>query len=299
MTNQDHGAAGQQSISVGNQPAEKALGARLQDMRRQKGFTQQTLCQRANLSYSTLAKIERGAIKAPSIFTIQSIAGVLDISLDELVGSSVGSPARALHRSKSGVTFVYFDVNGCLIRGYQRAFTALARATGASPDIIETLFWRYNDDSNRGTISVTDFNKELSQRIGVDVDWGEAYLDAIEPVQDMQDLLIELMQHYKVGLFTNSMPGLTGALRARGLLPDLPYDAVIDSSEIGAIKPESKAYEIAAERAGCPPGEILLIDDTRGNVVAAERAGWHVLLYDGTEPEESLERLRAALETAS
>jgi transcriptional regulator with XRE-family HTH domain len=43
--------------------AEQALGKRLQDARRAAGLTQQELCQKADLSYSTLAKIERGAIR--------------------------------------------------------------------------------------------------------------------------------------------------------------------------------------------------------------------------------------------
>ncbi len=47
---------------------EKGLGLQLQAARRRCGFTQQQLCQKSGLSYSTLAKIERGAIKSPSIF---------------------------------------------------------------------------------------------------------------------------------------------------------------------------------------------------------------------------------------
>src|SRR3954467_8491716 len=98
---------------------EKGLGKRLQEARQAAGLTQQQLCQRANLSFSTLTKIERGAIKSPSIFTIQAIASALGKSLDELVGATLGSPAlaraqRQLQKTKSGVSFVYFDVNGCL-----------------------------------------------------------------------------------------------------------------------------------------------------------------------------------------
>ena len=65
---------------------ESGLGQRLQEARRTAGLTQQSLCQLANISYSTLAKIERGAIKAPSIFTIQSLTDALGISLDALMG---------------------------------------------------------------------------------------------------------------------------------------------------------------------------------------------------------------------
>jgi HAD superfamily hydrolase (TIGR01509 family) len=72
---------------------------------------------------------------------------------------------------------------------------------------------------------------------------------------------------------------------------------VIDSSEVAAIKPESKIYEIAQERAGVSdPKEILLIDDSRVNLMAAERLGWHVLWFDDSRPEEAVERVRETLE---
>ena len=68
---------------------EKGLGKRLQQMRQAANYTQQELCARANISYSTLAKIERGAIKAPSIFTVQGIAEALGVGLDQLLGVDV------------------------------------------------------------------------------------------------------------------------------------------------------------------------------------------------------------------
>ena len=71
---------------------EKALGRRLQEARQAAGLTQQALCQKAELSYSTLAKIERGAIKAPSIFTIQSIAAALGTTVPSMGPISGGPP---------------------------------------------------------------------------------------------------------------------------------------------------------------------------------------------------------------
>ena len=89
---------------------EVGLGRQLQAARKKAGLTQQDLCHKARLSYSTLAKIERGAIKAPSIFTIQSIAAALGLSLNELMGDLAPTPKSApKYRSKSGVRFVYFE----------------------------------------------------------------------------------------------------------------------------------------------------------------------------------------------
>lgn len=278
---------------------EKGLGKRLQAARQAAGLTQQQLCQRANLSFSTLTKIERGAIRAPSIFTIQAIAGALGMSLDELVGLSP-APARHLSRTKSGASFIYFDVNGCLVHFYQRAFAKLAADSGVPYDTVETAFWHHNDDVCRGTMSLADFNAYLAERLGVAaVDWQKAYMETVVPLTAMQEVLTWASERYKVGLLTNIMPGFLSVMFRQGQLPKLAYDAIVDSSEVAAIKPEPKMYEIATQRAGCPADEILLIDDSRANLMAAEKAGWHVLWFDDSRADEAAERVREVLEPAS
>jgi FMN phosphatase YigB (HAD superfamily) len=277
---------------------ERGLGKRIQAVRQAAGLTQQQLCQQANLSFSTLTKIERGAIKAPSIFTIQSIAGAVGMGLDELVGPT--APVRNLQKTKSGVSFVFFDVNGCLVHFFQRAFGLLAEDTGVPLDVIETVFWQYNDDACRGVLSMTDFNAKLAERLGVsEVDWQKYYIAAIEPVNEMKELLEWASQHYKIGLLTDTMPGFISAMKREGKIPDLNYDAIVDSSEVGTVKPEAKIYEIAQERAGVPVEELLLIDDDRANVVAAQKLGWHVLSFDDARPDESVQRARQTLEPAT
>jgi len=277
---------------------EKGLGKRLQQARQAAGLTQQQLCQRANLSFSTLTKIERGAIRSPSIFTVQAIASALGSSIDKLVGLSP-APVRKLLKTKSGVSFVYFDVNGCLVHFYQRAFAKLAAATGMPSDLVETAFWHYNDEVCRGTISMSDFNAYIAERLGIDsVDWMKYYLETVEPIAEMQAILKWASERYRVGLLTNIMPGQLRAMTNSGALQDLPYEVVIDSSEVGAIKPESEIFEIAQQRAGCPAEEILLIDDTRANVMAAEKQGWKVLWFDDARLDEAMERVREVLEPA-
>ncbi len=278
---------------------EKGLGQRLQAARLRAGMTQQVLCQHANLSYSTLTKIERGAIKSPSIFTIQSIAEALGTSLNELLGTGGGTLAPQKKRSKSGISFVYFDINGCLVRFFHGAFTHLAAVSGVSPDRIETTFWHYNDEVCRGEMSLAEFNKILAQKLELNtVDWLEYYLDAVEPIPIMDELVHWTALHYKVGLLTNIMPGFIDKLRQRGLLPNVHYDVIIDSSVEGHIKPEASIFKTATKRAGCPKEEILFIDDSRTNVMAAEKQGWHVLWFDDYRADESADRIKQALELA-
>ncbi|HTE21480.1 MAG TPA: HAD-IA family hydrolase [Candidatus Limnocylindria bacterium] len=285
-------------VDVNQESSEQALGKSLQDARKKAGLTQQQLCQKAGLSYSTLAKIERGAIKAPSIFTIQSIAGALDMSLSDLMGGNApAQPANTRKRSKSGVRFVYFDINGCLVRFFHRAFARLAHDTGAPADMVETTFWHYNDAVCRGELQMEEFNRLFADHLGIKhLDWQQYYMEAIDPIEEMRELLAWAAEHYHVGLLSNIMPGFIDEMFERGILPDVPYASIIDSSKVGAIKPEPRIYEVAQDWAECDPSEILLIDDSRTNLMAAERMGWHVLWFDDYRPEESVAHVRGALE---
>ncbi len=278
---------------------ERVLGKKLQEARQAAGLTQQQMCHKAGLSYSTLAKIERGAIKAPSIFTIESIADTLGVSLDVLLGKATDhSPAVETKKtSKSGVRFIYFDINGCLVRFFHRAFTRLAQETGAASDVIETNFWHYNDAVCRGEMTLDAFNMALAKSIGIkSVDWKKYYLAEIDPIPEMQELIKWVAEHYYVGLVSNIMPGFIDSMLAEHLLPEVDYTAIVDSSEVGAIKPEKKIYEVAQGLTNCKPHEILLVDDSRANVMAGEKMGWHVLWFDDFRPQESAERVRAALQ---
>lgn len=274
------------------------MGKLLQNARKRAGLTQQELCHKAGLSYSTLAKIERGAIKAPSIFTIQSIAATIGISLNDIMGEitpKMGEQPKK--RSKSGLSFVYFDINGCLVRFYHAAFTKIAEECGKPADVIETTFWHYNDAVCRGEISLREFNESLSEQFNLPhFDWTKYYLDAIEPIEEMHDLVKWAAEHYRIGLLSNIMPGIIDKLIEAKLVPDVKYTSIIDSSEVKTIKPEAEIYEIAAEKAGVKPTEILLVDDSRANLMAAEREGWHVLWFDDYRPEESSARVRDALD---
>jgi FMN phosphatase YigB (HAD superfamily)/DNA-binding XRE family transcriptional regulator len=277
---------------------EKDLAAKIGDARRNAGYTQQQLCQKSGLSYSTLAKIERGAIKSPSIFTIQQIAESLGTSLDALMGIETSlASKRPKKRSKTGIEFVYFDINGCLVRFFHRAFAAAANDTGASPDIVETTFWHYNDAVCRGELPMEEFNAILARQFKVkSFDWKPYYMEAVDPIKETAELLDWAHEHYRIGLLSNIMPGFISTMIENGILPDIEYDQIIDSSEVKAIKPEPEIYTLAAEKTGIDHKAIMLIDDARPNLMAAGKLGWHVLWFDDYRPEESIKRIKSALE---
>lgn len=281
---------------------EKRLGQVVQEARRRAGYTQQALCQKSGLSYSTLAKIERGAIKAPSVFTIQHIAATLGISLDQLLEEVPMAPsgsATAKKVSKNGVRFVYFDMNGCLVRAaVPNTANKLAADSGVSPDVIESIFWQYNSGVCKGDTSIDELNTALATRLGIMVDWNRYYLEAVEATPGITQLVEWVAQNYRFGILTNTLPGLVQPMLERGILPQVTYDVIIDSSEVHALKPEPAMFAIAAEKAGVAPQEILLVDDDRLNLSAAAQLGWQTIGFDAFNPEASIVAASTALQPA-
>ncbi len=291
----------------GSLTEEKQLGRVVAAARKAAGLTQQGLCYKSGLSYSTLAKIERGAIRAPSIFTIKHLATTLGVSLDDLLQGVSGEARQSTTQpmpatkktSRNGVKFVYFDMNGCLVRGAtNRAVTMLSEESGVPFETIETLYWQHNNAVCRGDVSIDQLNTVLAERLGMMVDWNKYYLHAVEATPGMLELVTWAAENYDIGILTNAMPGQVGPMLQSGVLPNVQYAAIVDSSEAHALKPENRMYEIAAERAGVAPQELLLVDDDRVNLGGAAALGWHTMGFDAFHPEESIVAVSTALQPA-
>lgn len=271
----------------------KELGTHIQQLRQKARLTQDELSDRANLAYSTLAKIERGAIKNPSVFTVAALADALGTTVERLVQGS--GPHR--NKRSSRIKFFYSDINGVLVRFFQKAFVNLAKDYNLNVEKVETAFWHYNDAANRGEISPQDFNKALCQRLKIkQLDWEQYYIDTVEAIKPMHDALPAIQKTVEVGLLSNINQGMIDKMLKLGLLPKANYTAIVDSSEVGAIKPEPKIYQIAETMAGYAGEEILFADDSRTNLMAAQRFGWHVLWFDDYRPQESVDRIKEALD---
>lgn len=60
------------------------IGQKIRIWRKKKGLTQEGLARKADIPYTTLAKIESDSSKNPTLDTITKIANGLEITLNEL-----------------------------------------------------------------------------------------------------------------------------------------------------------------------------------------------------------------------
>jgi transcriptional regulator with XRE-family HTH domain len=64
---------------------EKTIGEKIKAWRKKKDLTQDSLAKKADIPYTTLAKIESDVVRNPSLKTITKIADGLGITLDDLI----------------------------------------------------------------------------------------------------------------------------------------------------------------------------------------------------------------------
>ena len=85
----------------------------------------------------------------------------------------------------------------------------------------------------------------------------------------------------RVILVTNATSRLPQDLGQLGLQGE--FDHVVNSSEVGYIKPQAEIYEAALRTAGVDPDEAFFVDDSAKNVVAARALGIEGHVFDNPE----------------
>lgn len=111
----------------------------------------------------------------------------------------------------------------------------------------------------------------LAQRFGpageqAVADWSKGH-----GMVDRQTLSLLRDASERLVLVTNATSRLRGDLAALGVAD--AFFAVVNSSEIGIMKPDPRYFAHALDAAGTTPGNTLYIDDTQANVAVAEGMG--------------------------
>ncbi len=95
----------------------------------------------------------------------------------------------------------------------------------------------------------------------------------------------------RIGLLTNIYPGMLSEIKLAGLLPNVEWDVIVDSSIVKLAKPDPKIFALAEERAGARGGEVLFVENTLRHIQSAQTFSWQTFLYDPSRSEESSYRL--------
>ena len=68
-----------------NMTSGKTISENIKKMRAKLGLTQDDLAKKADIKYTTLIKVESGAVNKPSVQTMAKIAKALGVSIEDLL----------------------------------------------------------------------------------------------------------------------------------------------------------------------------------------------------------------------
>lgn len=124
--------------------------------------------------------------------------------------------------------------------------------------------------------------------------------DAIAKMQRAQKgmikLFIECAEKFPghVYILSNWDPESAAMIRKKfpEIFKAIPEDHIFFSGDIGMLKPEPKIYQFINNELDLAPKDCILIDDSKENVVAAKKLGWHTILHtDDSQTINKLDRI--------
>jgi len=196
------------------------------------------------------------------------------------------------------IQFVYFDIGGVLLN-WEKALVKIAKEHAKSEKEVMDVFAKYDADFCRGLVDIETMERTLTKELNLndmkDFNFHEFVITRFEKIEKMHTLLYEVKKSYKVGLLTNLHKGSFDKIVNKKFIPDVEYDAVVKSYEVGFIKPEKEIYQIAQEKSGFVGNEILFIDDLAQNIAAAQALGWHGVIFDEKKADESIRKINKLL----
>lgn len=196
---------------------------------------------------------------------------------------------------KKNIKFVYFDVGGVLFR-WREVIEEIAKRHGKKADEVLRVFAKYDEAACRGLLTSQQLWKQMYRKLKIspkiDFDFFKFSIKKFVPITETHEFIKEIAEYLPVGLLTNVHPGVFDQVKRLGHIPDINYSAVIQSCQIGLVKPEKEIYEHAQKKAKVKPKHLLFIDDTQVNIKGAEVLGWNTVLFDTDNPARSIREIR-------
>ncbi|MCW0397901.1 Phosphoglycolate phosphatase [Xanthomonas sacchari] len=188
--------------------------------------------------------------------------------------------ARALLIDMDGVLRLWPDDDATLERAHGVPPGSL-RAVAFAPPLLEPAI--------RGTTSDPQWRAEVTARLAALAPQADVAAlvaawsapTAARLNQPVLALLRQVRQRMPVVLLSNATSRLPHDLQALGIAD--AFDAVVNSSEVGAIKPEPAIFLHALAQLGMAAAEVLFVDDTAVHVEASRALGLRAERYVDAE----------------
>ncbi len=164
------------------------------------------------------------------------------------------------------IEWLFFDVGSTLVdesKVYEYRMRTVAQLAGVTYEYVYNTaleFYKQNQKGDLETMKMLNVEKPK---------WKFEYEILYN---DTEECLKRLSSKYKIGVIANQSLGTADRLEQFGILKYI--DLVVASAEEGVAKPSKEIFEIALNRAGCSPGQSIMIGDRIDNdIVPAKKLG--------------------------
>lgn len=156
--------------------------------------------------------------------------------------------------------------------------------------LIMLEFFRQSDTYHQGKITDEEFYKQSCEILeDCSLDQKQFYASFNSIINDLNLDMVELIRNIKSAnnLKLICMSNINSShwkylKKQKWDIWEL-FDEFILSHEIHITKPDPKVYELALDKAGCKPEEVLFIDDGLNNVRAAREMGINAIRFIGLD----------------
>lgn len=194
------------------------------------------------------------------------------------------------------IKFIYFDVGGVVIKDFSgtNKWEDLKRELGIPSDKsqeFEDIYDLYQDEINTNReidfllpIYKEKFGIKISNNYSLLID---GFVKRFEKNLDIRPIIKNAKGKFKIGLLTNMYPHMLEEIKKAGLLPDIEFDQIIDSSIEKVQKPYKAIFELAQKRSGFRGNEILFVDNSEKNLIEPNKLGCQTFHYDSSNFSKS------------
>lgn len=198
------------------------------------------------------------------------------------------------------IKFAFFDVGGVVINDFSGTnnWDELKREIGVKPEDnqrFDIVWEQLEEELNKGKdieLLIPELNNEMGLNIPKDYDLLDSFVSRFTKNESIWPIISEAKKKYQIGLLTNMYPRMFDAIIEKDILPPVEFDVIIDSSKVGAKKPNKAIYDICEERTGHKAGEVFFTDNSSKNLIVPREIGWQVFLYHPENVVESNKQLQ-------
>jgi len=183
---------------------------------------------------------------------------------------------------------IYLDYSGVVsISRVGHPHDVYAQQLGITSQALEEFF---EGDLNRqvdlGEITQVQFFDRMIQELGLTPESIEIFKEAFREGFELNQALLDFVQTFspniKIGLLSNYSDRLRRVIEEELNIVHI-FDVTIISCEVKLLKPDKAIYQLALERMGIQPNEMVFVDDRIENIESATEMGIHSIQFKETE----------------